>query len=220
MDINNPLVSTLILMIASLFACAVLFIAMKSTAVVTRQGYRLGGAVAAFFILFPMTCYIYNNDKPKESQLSPLRVPNGFKEIILRDAKLAMAIPKDYMPEGQTSMQMYGKGGREATIMVASAPNENPSDCNNPANVIDVLQQTAKISPYMPAMRFERDKARLSPINGLNSAEMPGTFTIGTRQQSLIFRIICDDRLDRLVFLSYPESTDTAIMVSTLFIKP
>lgn len=94
LDINNPLIAILALMGASLTACAVLFVVMKSTAVVTKPTYRLGGAAAAFFLIFPMVWYAYTNSAPRESTSKALRVPSGFQEIALRDAQLAIAIPK------------------------------------------------------------------------------------------------------------------------------
>lgn len=218
MNLDHPLISTLALVTAALVVCTVLFVAMKSTAAVTKPSYRLGGAAAAFVIIFPMIWYASSNTAPRNTDPKAQSVPSGFEELVLRDSGLAIAIPKDFKLSSQSSMRSY-EGNNNETLWIASSPSVNPQECDRPEKVKGVLHNFAEAAPDT-FKSIEFGSAKVSPINGFNSASVEAVLTTKGKSTPIVLRVICDPKLDRMIVLAHSDSTTGAQIMSTFTLKP
>lgn len=219
MDLSHPLVITLSLMIACLIVCIVLFVGMKSTAFVKKPGYRLGGAVAAFFLLFPLSFGVYSKTSAMQPVPTPASIPAGYKPVVLQDAKLAISIPTKYVPQTAISILTYTDPKSTDSLLISSSSNDSPADCGSPDKLKQLVHETVSVFPtIMPSLRV--GTIEIAPLNGLNSATASATIWNGTFAEEATLRVICDPTFDRVVFMAYPTSTESTVMVSTISRKP
>lgn len=219
MNLSHPLVITLSLMIACLVVCIVLFVGMRSTAIVKRPGYRLGGAAAAFFLLFPFSFFVYSKTSALQPAPTPASIPAGYKPVVLQDAKLAMSIPTRYIPNSTISMLSYSDPKSTDSLIITSSFNESPADCASPEKLKQLFRNAVDTFPeIMPTLHITT--VDIAPLNGLNSATASATVQQGTFTKDVTLRMICDPTFDKSVFLLYPTSTESTVMVSTISRKP
>ena len=96
--------------ILSLIAAWVLFSSLESYAEVTNPFYRLGGAVAGFFVILTTLCVIFTKliARPASTlvreTIKAVKKPRGFREYISLERGFSLYYPKEWKVE---ESQMY-----------------------------------------------------------------------------------------------------------------